>query len=75
MKSQTVRLIDVFFIGPFIIYMGTREKNIIFSGTSAFIGLATIIYNGFNYINYKKNQDIAYLDRQKQKSVAIGVRG
>lgn len=73
MKSQTVRLVDVFFIGPFMIYIGLRDKNPVFTITSVFIGMATIVYNGFNYITYKQNKDIVNLDHSR--SASIGVRG
>jgi hypothetical protein len=48
---QLVRLADVFLIGPFIIYAGTRKElpqNIRF-GLIA-VGIGTIVYNGYNYI-------------------------
>lgn len=51
MKSQTVRLIDVFLLGPGMIYAGTRPSNLppwlrlFLVGT----GIATIAYNGHNY--------------------------
>lgn len=52
---QLVRLADVFLIGPFIIYAGTRKElpqNIRF-GLIA-VGIGTIVYNGYNYIkNYR----------------------
>ena len=54
-KSQNVRLLDVFFIGPFIIYASNKakglsplERNVLF-----IIGLGTIIYNGKNYLKNK----------------------
>ena len=53
MKTQLVRLIDVFFIGPYLIYhagkLDKTPKNMI-----KVIGLATIIYNGINYLQYEK---------------------
>lgn len=54
-KSQNVRLLDVFFIGPFIIYASNKakglsqlERNVLF-----IVGLGTIIYNGKNYLENK----------------------
>lgn len=56
-KSQTVRLLDVFFIGPFLIYAGAQKKlqpttNALLIG----IGSLTIFYNGKNYLeNINRN--------------------
>lgn len=53
MKGQWIRLLDVFFIGPYLIYSGQKltqtDKTILQA-----IGIATIIYNGLNYIKYEK---------------------
>lgn len=51
-KSQTVRLIDVFALGPFMIWFGLKSDapdwaRYIMIGS----GVATIIYNGNNYIH------------------------
>lgn len=51
-KSQEVRLIDVFVIGPLLIYTGVAYKDKllkILSFSLTIIGAATIIYNGRNY--------------------------
>jgi len=48
---QIVRLADVFLIGPFLIFAGTRKElpqNIRF-GLIA-VGIGTIAYNGYNYL-------------------------
>ena len=55
LDTQTIRLIDVFAIGPFMIYVGTKkelsnEVRLTLWG----LGLATILYNGINYLNNKK---------------------
>jgi len=57
-KSQNIRLIDVFLIAPFLIYIGNKAK-----GISSFernmiyvIGAATLIYNGKNYLKNKNNE-------------------
>jgi hypothetical protein len=54
-STQQIRLLDVFFIGPVMIYAGGQGRhkdwlNIALIG----IGVATIIYNGNNYL---KNKD------------------
>lgn len=48
---QLVRLADVFLIGPFLIYAGTRKelpKNIQIGLIG--VGIGTIFYNGYNYL-------------------------
>ena len=53
MKTQLIRLVDVAFIGPFMIYAAGKLKGqdkTIMAG----LGIATIIYNAINYINNEK---------------------
>ena len=51
-KSQTIRLIDVFFIGPVCIYAGTYKELPQWLRFSLIgIGAATIYYNGKNYLS------------------------
>ena len=54
-KSQNIRLADMFLIGPFLIYVGTKKElsqpiKLALIG----IGIATIIYNGNNYLKNKQ---------------------
>ena len=51
MKTQTVRLIDVFVLGPFMIWAGYEiGKKKDFAGMAmALAGIATIGYNWENY--------------------------
>jgi hypothetical protein len=53
MKSQAVRIADVIFIGPFMIYASSKlkgqDKTIMLG-----LGIATIIYNGLNFLKYEK---------------------
>lgn len=58
-KSQNIRLLDVLFIGPFMIYISKKAKglNKIESFTLLALGVATIYYNGKNYIKNKKNEN------------------
>ena len=53
-KSQLVRVIDVLFIGPVIIYAATQIKNNWLKIILLIIGIGTIIYNAKNYIETKK---------------------
>jgi len=56
LKSQTVRLADVFFIGPLMTYGGWRLKDAqpIWGWTLALLGVGTVIYNGRNYLILRK---------------------
>lgn len=53
-KTQIVRLIDVFVLGPFLIYAASRvqSKNVCLGLVAT--GVATILYNGRNYIEYRQ---------------------
>ena len=61
-KSQTVRLLDIFLIGPLMIYLGLynfkisdnnkNDKKNIFSKLLIFFGSSTITYNLKNYIKF-----------------------
>ena len=52
MKTQTVRLIDVFALGPFMILMAAKARGLspVEQALLGFSGLATIVYNGANYL-------------------------
>ena len=47
-KSQTVRLADVFFIGPVMVVGGARLGGVL-GNVLAVLGIATILYNAKNY--------------------------
>jgi uncharacterized membrane protein len=51
-KSQEVRLVDVFLLGPFMIWFGAAATGVasIFKIIMIVSGIATIVYNGFNYL-------------------------
>jgi hypothetical protein len=50
-KSQGIRLVDVLFIGPLMIYAGSQRKlSPTLSNALIVIGIATIAYNGRNYL-------------------------
>jgi hypothetical protein len=53
MKTQLIRLADVAFIGPFMLYAATRLKGKDRTIMAA-LGLATIIYNGINFVKNEK---------------------
>lgn len=55
MKAQWVRLADVFFIGPLMIWGGLKIKGV--GGyTLAALGAGTIVYNGRNYLRLSSRQ-------------------
>ena len=52
MKTQTIRLVDVFLLGPFMLWVATRKTAVptparIILGVS---GIGTVVYNGINYL-------------------------
>ena len=51
-KSQNIRLIDIFVIAPFLIYVSTKAKGLtpLERNGLLIIGIATLIYNGKNYL-------------------------
>jgi hypothetical protein len=56
-KSNLVRLIDVFAIGPMMIYSATEQnKSPAMRAGLVIIGLFTIIYNAQNFIIRAKRQ-------------------
>lgn len=57
MKAQWIRLADVFFIGPLMIYGGLnlRRQQSIPGNTLTLLGMGTILYNGYNYLQLKKS--------------------
>jgi len=57
-KSQTIRLIDVFFIAPLLIYSGVQAKTLPMwiRASLVAVGAATAIYNGKNYLKNAQNQ-------------------
>lgn len=54
-KSQNIRLIDMFFIGPFMIYFASKAKNVnnLERTVMYLLGGATILYNAKNYMKNK----------------------
>ena len=48
-KTQNVRLVDVFVLGPFMMWAGFQLKNDAAKMAMIGSGLATIIYNWNNY--------------------------
>lgn len=55
-KSQNIRLIDMFLLGPFMIWAGTNMESKVAGKIMVASGIATILYNGKNYY---LNKDIS----------------
>ena len=59
MDVQNIRLLDVFVVSPFLFYVGTRKE---LSQTLRLgviiLAMATIIYNGKNYLNALQDKAI-----------------
>lgn len=53
-KTQFIRLLDVFLIGPFMIYAGMKSKDTLIKGGLITTGLATIAFNGTNYLEQER---------------------
>lgn len=54
-KSQFVRLLDILFYGPFLLYIATLMPNNMTRIILLFIGATTITYNLRNFITDQKN--------------------
>lgn len=59
MKTQTVRLIDVFVLGPYLIFLGNKQEKLTPFQRNILVltGAATIVYNGVNYLRIAKDGD------------------
>ena len=60
-KSQPVRLLDIFLVGPFLIWYGLRydysrkhkeTTHPILKAVLLMIGFYTIVYNAYNFIGH-----------------------
>ena len=50
-KSQTVRILDVLVYGPFLIWLGYKQKEKWIRLVLYFLGTTTISYNMRNYLS------------------------
>lgn len=55
-KAQPIRLVDVFILGPFMIWSGMNAKTIPKWAQVGLViaGTATIVYNGSNFLQLAK---------------------
>ena len=57
MKTQLVRIADVIFFGPFMLYAASRPKlNKSQKLILTTIGVGTIVYNAINYLKYENQK-------------------
>lgn len=52
-KSQAIRLFDVFFLGPLMLWFALEHVDPVAPMPAyllAFFGVTTILYNGYNYL-------------------------
>ena len=56
-KSQWVRLFDIFVYGPILIWLSSYQSNTILSVILLFIGTTTISYNLRNYM-YQQDKNV-----------------
>ena len=58
-KSQTIRLLDVFFIAPFLLYITYKAKGISEAERLVLLGiaLATFYYNAYNFLKNKNESN------------------
>lgn len=56
-KAQEVRLLDVFLIGPLMVWGGTalhRQGHPLAGPLLTALGAATVVYNGRNYVRVRR---------------------
>lgn len=60
MKPQSVRLADVFIIGPLMVWGGMqlREQYPGAGSLLALLGVATVLYNGDNYLKMRRSHPL-----------------
>lgn len=54
-KTQAIRLLDVFLIGPLMVYGGVQTKGVLGYTLAAF-GVATVVFNGVNYLMVERTR-------------------
>lgn len=54
-KGQAVRLVDVFVLGPFMMWVGIRARGIPDPARAIMImsGASTVVFNGANYLRLR----------------------
>lgn len=69
MKAQGIRLLDVFVVGPVMMYAGLQNKKLDpwMRYSLIAIGVSTVFYNGRNYLILEK-QKRELIEKQKQSA-------
>ena len=59
-KSQAVRLVDVFLLAPFLLYVGYKAKGLKdYEKYGIYlIAISTLWYNGRNYLKNKNDREL-----------------
>ena len=70
MKSQQVRLIDIFVLAPFMVYSGAKKSTLpgFLRLGLVVAGVATLAYNGNNYLKYNKPPALPAADQTTFKA-------
>ena len=69
-KTQDIRLLDIFVLGPAIMYAGLAKKPpVILSIFMVLTGIGTIAYNSYNYFRQQRRRELA---RQQLRKRPIG---
>ena len=56
-KTQAIRLLDVWFLGPAMIYVGLAGRILSWMRLLAVVGgIATIVYNHQNYVRLRRSR-------------------
>jgi hypothetical protein len=56
MKPQHVRLMDVFLLGPFMVWAGFQLKHPAAKIAMVTSGVGTVLYNGNNYLRARRTK-------------------
>ena len=58
MKTQTIRLLDVFVIGPLMVWGGLqlKDESPVLGSVLAFFGATTVLYNGRNFLRVEAGE-------------------
>ncbi len=57
-KTQTIRLLDVFVIGPVMVWGGLKlqQRHPLGGGSLALFGVSTVLYNAANYLTIQSER-------------------
>ena len=58
MKTQTVRLLDVFALGPFMVWAAQQVRPPWARDMLVVSGVLTMLYNGANYLTARRGEGV-----------------